>query len=124
MRELKRENIHLEKRDLESSLWVRCFPFHIERVLDNPLNNASNAIPEEGGELSVQSYRKDPWAVVEIINTGQIPEEEKHRFLSPDISGRGLDTVTRLVKHMGGKMEVESQERQSTFRVVLPTMNP
>jgi hypothetical protein len=42
-------------------LWIRCFPFHIERVLDKPLHNASNAIPEEGGELSVQSYRKDPW---------------------------------------------------------------
>jgi hypothetical protein len=27
MRELKRENIHLVKRDLESSLWVPCFPF-------------------------------------------------------------------------------------------------
>ena len=89
MRELKRENIHLVKRDLESSLWIRCFPFPIERVLDKHLHNASNAIPEEGGELSVQSYCKDPWAVVEIINTGKRPEEEKHRFLSPDISGRG-----------------------------------
>ena len=27
MRELQRENIHLVKRDLESSLWVPCFPF-------------------------------------------------------------------------------------------------
>jgi len=103
---------------------MRCFPFPIERILDNHLHNASNAIPEEGGELSVQSYRKDSWAGVEIINTGQIPEEEKHRFLSPDISGRGLHTVTRLVKDMGGKMEVESQERQSTLRVLLSMLNP
>jgi nitrogen-specific signal transduction histidine kinase len=79
---------------------------------------------KRGGELSVQSYRKDPWAVVEIINAGQIPEEEKHRFLSPDISGRGLHTVKRLVKDMGGKMGVESQERQSTLRVLLPMLNP
>jgi len=57
MRVLKRENIHLVKRDLESSLWIGCFPFHIERVLDNPLHNASNAIAE-GGE----SFRFNPLA--------------------------------------------------------------
>ncbi len=124
MKELRRENIHFVNGDLESSLRIRCFLFHIERVLDNLLNNASNAIPEEGGELSVRSYRQDPWAVVEIINTGQISEEEKNRLLSADTSGRGLHTVTRLVNHMGGKMEVESQEGKSTFRVLLPLVNP
>ena len=50
MKELKRENVHLIEGDLESPLWIRCYPLHIERVLDNLLNNASNAIPEEGGQ--------------------------------------------------------------------------
>jgi signal transduction histidine kinase len=120
IKELKRENISLMEGDLESSLWIRCFPLHIERVLDNLLNNASNAIPEEGGSLSIRSYRKEPWAVAEITNTGEISEEDKDRFLLGEGKGRGLHITTRLVKQIGGKTEVESREGQTTFRVMFP----
>ena len=112
------------ERELESPLWVRCFPLHIERVIDNLLNNASNAIPEEGGELSIRSYRKDPWAVVEINNTGQISEEEKDRFVLGEGRGRGLHISTRLVKNMRGTMSVESKEGQTTFCIMLPLVEP
>ena len=118
IKELKRENISLMEGDLEPSLWIRCFPLHIERVLDNLLNNASNAIPEEGGSLSIRSYRKEPWAVAEITNTGEISEEDKNRFLLGEGKGRGLHITTRLVKRIGGKTEVESKEGQTTFRVM------
>ena len=120
IKELKRENISLMEGDLEPSLWIRCFPLHIERVLDNLLNNASNAIPEEGGSLSIRSYRKEPWAVAEITNTGEISEEDKDRFLLGEGKGRGLHITTRLVKRIGGKTEVESREGQTTFRVMFP----
>ncbi|NWF91438.1 MAG: GAF domain-containing sensor histidine kinase [Syntrophaceae bacterium] len=120
IRELKRENIHTVKDDLESPLWIRCFPLHIERVLDNLLNNASNAIPEEGGKLSIRSFKKDSWAVAEITNTGQIREEDLDRYLLGEGRGRGLHITTRLVKRMGGKMEVEAREGQTTFRVMFP----
>jgi signal transduction histidine kinase len=120
IRELKRENIHFFEGELVSPLWIRCFPLHIERVLDNLLNNAFNAIPEEGGELSIRSYRRDGWAIAEITNTGKIGEEDRDRLLMGDGRGRGLHITTRLVKQMGGKMEVESEEYQTTFRVMLP----
>jgi signal transduction histidine kinase len=118
--ELNRGGIRFIERKLESPLWVRCFPLHIERVIDNLLNNASKAIPEEGGELSIRSYRKDPWAVVEINNTGQISEGEKDRFALGEGVGRGLHTCTRLVKNMKGTMSVESKEGQTTFCIMLP----
>jgi signal transduction histidine kinase len=118
--ELKRENITLTELDLESPLWIRCFPLHIERVLDNLLNNASNAIPEGGGSLSIRSYRKEPWAVAEITNTGKISEEDKDRFLLGEGKGRGLHITTRLVKRIGGKTEMEAKEGQTTFRVMFP----
>jgi len=120
IKELKRENIRLVEGDLESLLWIRCFPLHIERVLDNLLNNASNAIPEEGGELSIRSYQKDSWAVAEITNTGQIREEDKDRYLLGEGKGRGLHITTRLVKRMGGKIEMVAKEGQTTFRVMFP----
>jgi signal transduction histidine kinase len=120
MKELKRENIHLITNDLESPLWIRCFPLHIERVLDNLLNNAAKAIPEQGGELSIRSYQKDAWALAEITNTGQISEEDKDRIRLGEGRGRGLHITSRLVKRMGGKIEVDSGEGQTTFRVMFP----
>jgi signal transduction histidine kinase len=118
LKELKRENIHLVEGKLESDLMIRCYPLHIERVLDNLFNNATNAIPQEGGKLSIRSYRRDGWAVAEITNTGQISEEDKERYLHGEGRGRGLHITSRLIKLMGGKTEVESGEGQTTFRVM------
>ena len=118
--ELRRENVCLIEGGLESPLWIRCYPLHIERVLDNLLNNASNAMPERGGRLSIRSYRKDSWAVAEVTNTGEIREEDRDRYLLGEGRGRGLHITTRLVKQMNGKMEMESGEGQTTFRVMLP----
>jgi len=122
VKEMKRQNIHLIEYPMESPLWIRCSALHIERILDNLLNNASNAIPEEGGELSIRSYRKDGWAVAEITNTGQIPVEDKDRFLLGDGKGRGIHITTRLIKRMGGKMEVATEGNQTTFRVLFPLL--
>jgi len=118
MKELKRENIPLVEGELESALMIRCYPLHIERVLDNLFNNATNAIPQEGGKLSIRSYRREGWAVAEITNTGQISEEDKQRYLHGEGRGRGLHITSRLVKLMGGKTEVEPEEGQTTFRVM------
>ncbi len=120
IKELKRGNIYLNEDRLESSLWIRCYPLHIERVLDNLLNNATNAMPQEGGSLSIRSYRKDSWAVAEITNTGEIRDEDRDRYLMGEGRGRGLHITTRLVKQMNGKMEMESGEGRTTFRVMFP----
>jgi signal transduction histidine kinase len=118
--ELKRENVCFIEGGLDSPLWIRCYPLHIERVLDNLLNNASNAMPEQGGHLSIRSYRKDSWAVAEVTNTGEIREDDRDRYLLGEGRGRGLHITTRLVKQMNGKMEMESGEGQTTFRVMFP----
>jgi signal transduction histidine kinase len=119
-KEVRGERIRLVGEDLESPLWVRCFPLHVERVLDNLLNNASNAVPEEGGELRIRTYRQETWAIAEIANTGQISEEDKDRYLIGDGRGRGIHITNRLVKRMGGRIEVESGHGQTIFRVMLP----
>jgi signal transduction histidine kinase len=123
LKELKRENIQLSERELVAPLWIRCFPLHIERIFDNLLNNASNAIPEEGGDLSIRSYQKESWAVAEITNSGQIPEGDIDRYLLGESRGRGMHITTRLIKRMGGKMELESSGGQTTSRVMFPLVN-
>jgi len=123
IRELNRRNIRLVEQQMESPLWIRCYPLHIERVVDNLLNNASEATPE-GRELSICSYRKSMWAVAEVSNSGQISGEEIERCLSGEGRGRGLHITTRLLKHMGGKMGIESQGGNTIFRIELPLVNP
>jgi len=123
VREMNRRNIPQVEQELQFPLWVRCCPLHIERVFDNLLNNASYATPE-GGELSIRSYQKSSSAVAEITNTGEISEEERERCLQGEGRGRGLHITTRLIKHMGGRMEIESREGKTTFRVELPLANP
>jgi GAF domain-containing protein len=120
LREIGQGNVKIAERGLESPLWIRCFPLHIERVIDNLLNNASSAIPQEGGELSIRSYKKETWGVFEITNTGQISKEERERCLLGEGRGRGLHITTRLIKLMGGKMEIEAKEGQITFCITLP----
>jgi two-component sensor histidine kinase len=119
VREINRGGIRQVEGELKYPLWIRCFPLHLERVFDNLLNNASQAIPE-GGELAIRSCQKSMWAVAEITNTGEISEKEKERCLSGESRGRGLHITTRLVKHMGGKIEIESRDGRTTFRVELP----
>ena len=120
IKELKQGIICLKDGGHEGPLWIRCFPLHLERVLDNLLNNASNAVLEKGGELSIRSYGKDDWAVAEISNTGQIMEEDIDRFLQGESRGRGIHITTGLIKRMGGKMELESRSGWTTFRVMFP----
>lgn len=95
----------------------------MDRVLDNLLSNATQAITEEGGELSIQSYQRDSWGVAEIVNTGRISEEDRDRLLLGDGRGRGLPITLRLVKHMGGTLDLESREGKTVFRVLLPIVN-
>jgi len=120
VKELKLENIRQREGELQSPLRIRCFPLHIERVLDNLLNNASHAIPERGGELTIRSTQRETWAVAEITNSGQMPEGDIDRLLHGESKGRGLHITTRLIKRMGGRMEVESHQGTTTFRVILP----
>ncbi len=120
IKELKLAKIRQREGELQSPLRIRCFPLHIERVLDNLLNNATHAIPEGGGELTIRSYRRDSWAVAETTNSGQMPEGDIDRLLRGESKGRGLHITTRLIKRMGGKLEVESHQGTTTFRVILP----
>ncbi len=122
-REMNRRNIRQVEEGLQSPLWVRCYGMHLERIFDNLLNNASHATPD-GGELFIRSYQRSAWAVAEITNLGQISQEEKERCLLGEGRGRGLHITLRLIRHMGGKLEVESKDGWTTFLVELPLISP
>jgi signal transduction histidine kinase len=105
---------------LASPLFIRASPILVERVLDNLLHNASKAVPDEGGNLSIHSFQRDRWAVAEIANTGCMPEDERERYLQGEGRGRGLHITRRLINQMGGKMELDARDGEIIFRVMYP----
>lgn len=120
IREQKRTNIQLIREELQNGLLICCYPFAFERALDNLLDNATKAIPEEGGKLSVKSYRSEEMACVEIRNTGRIPEENIEQIRTGDVKGRGLNIIYRFMQSMQGKLEVFTDSDSTTFRLLLP----
>ena len=79
--------------------------------------------PLKGGSFVFEPTENPKGAVAEITNTGEISKEEIERNLLGEGRGRGLHITTRLIKHMGGKIEVESKEGRTTFRIELPLAN-
>ena len=105
---------------LEDPLPVLSYPLHLERILDNLLNNATNAIPLKGGKLAIRTYRDSDWACAEITNTGYISEEQRLRLLEGEGEGRGLYITHRIIRILKGKIDIKVGRETTTVVVRLP----
>jgi signal transduction histidine kinase len=113
-------NIELDADDLTRGVMVSVSKIALERVLDNLLNNATKAIPSEGGRLSVQVGGDEVRALMTITNTGCFSPEELDRLNQADHKGRGLSIVHRLVRTMRGQVNVSVEGDSTTFSITLP----
>jgi signal transduction histidine kinase len=123
IKEQLRQNIRLVKKELESNLIILGHPLRLERILDNLFNNATNAIPERGGELSIRTFRDPPWACAEISNTGVISNEERERLLTGDVRGRGINITNRFIRMMRGKIDIITSNDRTTILIKFPLCN-
>lgn len=110
----------------------------LHQVIMNLLVNAQQAIGENAGEITVvvgcdaaQSAYRQPYAYVKVIDTGQgMDAATRKRIFEPFFttkrgsgSGLGLAIVQRIVRSLGGSIEVESEPgKGATFTVLLPVM--
>jgi signal transduction histidine kinase len=120
IKEMFKANVALEEGPFQEPLPVRCYAIHLERILDNLLNNATKAIPKQGGLLSARSYAEDQWACVEIGNTGQIPEEERLKLLEGESQGRGIYITHRIIRLLNGQIKVEVGRDSTLMEVRFP----
>ncbi len=120
MGEQLKQNVTLKEGPFNFELKVRCYPIHIERVFDNLLNNAIKAIPLKGGELEICTYSDGKWACAKISNTGHISEENRLRILEGEGPGRGIYITNRIIRLLGGKMEIKGMKDTTSFVVSLP----
>jgi len=115
-----RQNISLKEGPFDDTLKVLCYRINLERVFDNVLNNATKAIPIEGGTLAIKTFREGDWACAQITNSGEIPPEMIGSLKEGYASGRGLYITNRIVKMMNGKMEIESKDGVTSFTFKFP----
>ena len=118
----------------------------IEQILQNLIVNASEAIGEGGGTITIRTCRlltgraalaeahfpadiaEGDYAVLEVVDTGPgMDEATRVRIFDPFFStkftgrGLGLAAVLGIVRGHGGVIRVESEPgRGSTFTVLLP----
>jgi len=120
IREMLKQNVTVEEGPYHDPLYVQCYPLHVERVLDNLLNNATNAIPLKGGVLSTRTYLENDWACVEITNSGLIPEEERRRLMQGEGRGRGIYITHRIVRLLRGHIDITVEKNRTKVTVKLP----
>ena len=107
----------------------------LSRSVEVPPANAQQAM-EGGGRITIRTSPQEgalqPTVSVEIGDTGRgISEADLARIFEPFFStrtkgtGLGLWVTQDIVRHHGGRIEVESEEgRGTTFQIILPVDSP
>ena len=120
IKEMFKANVTFQEGPFQDPLPVRCYAIHLERILDNLLNNATKAIPMQGGKLSISTFADGHWACAEITNAGQISEEDRLKVLEGESRGRGIYITQRIVRLLKGRIEVKIGEKSTTIIVRFP----
>jgi len=122
---------------------VRCDPGQLEQVLINLVVNARDAMPENGGRITIRTFNlanemtllrngeeipSGRWVCLEVSDTGVgIPQENLVRIFEPFFTtkqqgagtGLGLATVYGIVRQTGGYVTVHSEVDHGTFFTIL-----
>ena len=118
------------KKDFSSNLpKILGDSIQIQQILMNLLLNSLDALEEEGGEVRVQTFRRDDDYVTALVsNTGTaIPESHLVKIFEPFYStktngmGMGLSICRTIAEAHGGKITAKCNHQQNvSFEVTLP----
>jgi signal transduction histidine kinase len=108
---------------------VLCDPIHTGEAVRNVMDNAIDAVGNEG-KIYVRAYReKADWVVIAVQDTGPgIPESVKAKIFESFVStkekgmGLGLAYVKRVMDACEGRIQIKSNEGQgTTFKLYFKT---
>jgi signal transduction histidine kinase len=104
-------------------------PGSLNQVWTNLIDNALDALPGKGGELTVRVIQENDFLCTSIQDNGAgiTPEVLAHMFepfytTKPpgEGSGQGLDIARRIVQEHGGRLEATSEPGRTVFSALLP----
>jgi len=103
---------------------------HLQQVILNIVNNASDAIGDGPGTITITTSRRGKHALIAIKDTGHgmTPQQLENIFVpfftTKEVgkgTGLGLSVSFGIIRSLGGVIEVSSTPRVgSTFTIVLP----
>ena len=120
IKEQLRQNITPTQGPFEDNLFVYCYPLYLERILDNLLNNATKAIPLQGGRLGISTYLKDGYACIEVTNTGAMSEDVRLQLMEGDAKGRGFYITHKIIRLLKGLIDISVEEDTTIITLKLP----
>lgn len=127
--QFKVKNIQVVKDFLPEMPLVKLYPGEMNQVWTNLIDNAIDAMPNEGGVLRVHTYIKNRKAVVDIIDNGEgIPEDVMNKIFDPFFTtkevgkgtGMGLEITRRIILKHHGEINVKSKPGETIFSVCIP----
>jgi two-component system sporulation sensor kinase A len=131
-KELADRNIRLKTHYSDVLPEVSAFPDQIKQVALNLFQNAMDAIPESGGEISLSTHHQDSHLYFTVKDNGiGMTEEIQKDIFEPffttksktEGTGLGLWVTHSIVQSHGGVIEVSSQCGKGTsFTVSLPML--
>ena len=107
---------------------VLCYPEEILQVWSNLISNAIQAM-DYSGTLEIKLFQQGDYAVTQFLDHGcGISEDIRAKIFEPffttkisgEGSGLGLSIVSKIIEKHCGKIEVESKDGPTIFRVWLP----
>ena len=126
---LREKNIRIIKDFAPDLPPVRGQVSSLNQVWTNLLDNAIDALPAQGGEITLRTRAADGFVRVCISDNGPgIPADVLPRIFEPffstkqagEGSGLGLDIAKRIIDNHGGKLEVSSEPGRTEFCAWLP----
>lgn len=117
-------------KDYSNIPLVACFPQQLNQVFLNIIVNASQAIPDSGGTITITTYHRDKFVFVSIQDSGEgIKPENIAKIFDPGFTtkgsgvgtGLGLSICFRIISKHNGKIHVNSELGIGTeFIIELP----
>ncbi len=109
---------------------VKCLPSQINQVIMNLVGNASHAISDKRGLITIRTGRSGDQVWIEVADNGSgIPEKNLSRIFDPFFTtkpigkgtGLGLSISYGIIQRHHGEITVQSEMgKGTTFRIVLP----
>ncbi|MFD1871168.1 sensor histidine kinase [Hymenobacter bucti] len=127
--ELRQKNVRLLREYAPELPLIMGQAGSLNQVWTNLIDNALDALPEKGGELTVRVTKQGDFLCVSVQDNGAgiTPDVLAHMFEpfyttkpAGEGTGQGLDIARRIVQEHGGRLEATSQPGRTEFVAWLP----
>ena len=115
-----RTDIQLLPLASDDGLLVRCPRAGLIRVIDNLLNNATKAIPADGGILGLSCRREKKMVRLELQNSGAMARAMIERIKQGEVKGRGFSIIHRFIQANHGALDIRVKNNITTVIIRLP----